>query len=363
MKQTTDIILIGGGINGLLTAKELLASGGNIAILEKSQIGQESSWAGGGILLPIYPWRQAQAITDLVLLSLKLYPQLSAELTEATGIDPEWYDCGLLISKVPDIDKAVAWCKKSSIEYQTPTADFFADLSTEPDNPLWLPQIAQARNPRLLKSLKAFLMNAGVEFYEHSEIHEITHKNGRVTHITTERHRFEAEQVIITAGAWTQELLSKLFPGSQNVVDIKPVKGQMLLFDARPETLAHMVLDGDRYLIPRRDGKILAGSTVEPSGFEKNTSAEARDTLYRFATELFPTLKNYPVAAHWAGLRPGSPEGVPFIGRHPDFDNLHINAGHFRNGLVMGPASAVLLADLLLKRAPSLNPTPYQLDR
>jgi glycine oxidase len=120
-----------------------------------------------------------------------------------------------------------------------------------------------------------------------------------------------------------------------------------------------MVLESNRYVIPRRDGRTLFGSTIEDVGFDKQTTKAARDELYRIATERFPILKQYPVEAHWAGLRPSSPAGVPFIGRHPQIDGLFINAGHFRNGIVLGPASARLLADLVLERPPILDPAPY----
>lgn len=361
MKHSSEITIIGAGINGLLTAKELVQTGCTVTILDKSQAGQESSWAGGGILLPLYPWRQAQAITDLVLDSLRRYPALSRELLEATGIDPEWYDCGLLICKTPDISEAIAWCENSKIAYQTPGEDFFNDLNTQTENPLWLPQIAQARNPRLLKSLKAYLLNSGVRFIEHCEITGIETGQHTVSAIKTRHETIATGKLIIAAGAWTNQLLGNLFPDLPQAIDIKPVKGQMLLFAARPDTLPHMVLDGDQYLIPRRDGNILAGSTVEPQGFAKETTDQAKSQLYRFATELFPTLREFPVVAHWAGLRPGTKDGVPYIGRHPALDNLYINAGHFRNGLVMGPAAATLLSDLILHKATAVDPTPYQI--
>ncbi|WP_305909170.1 glycine oxidase ThiO [Methylomarinum sp. Ch1-1] len=363
MKHSSDITIIGGGINGLLTAKELMQAGRQVTVLDKSRTGQESSWAGGGILLPLYPWRQAQAITDLVKVSLAKYPLLSRELYEATGIDPEWYDCGLLICKNPDFAQALDWCVKNDIAYQSADERFFSALHTAPEHPLWLPEIAQARNPRLLKSLKAFLMTAGVRFLENRDITKIAIQHDRVASITTTEDAIDTDQLVIATGAWTGELLAKHFPERQQAVDIQPVKGEMLLFEARPDTLSHMILDGDQYLIPRRDGRILAGSTVEQTGFVKETSAQAKNRLYQFATQLFPALLDYPVIAHWAGLRPGTAEGVPYIGRHPQVDNLYINAGHFRNGLVMGPASATLLADLMLKRTPPLDPTPYQINR
>lgn len=361
MTLETDILIIGGGISGLLTARELRASGRHVTIIDKTVIGREASWAGGGILLPIYPWRQHGAISELVIHSLKLYPTLSEELHQCTGIDPEWHPCGMLISKNPDYNSAVQWCHNHGIAHQDAPANLLDNFHTLYQKPLWLPQIAQARNPRLLKALKAYLLQKEVCLIEHAEITDIEIQDRRIKNIKTPQHSLCPRHTIICAGAWSANLLDRLFPHSQFKLPIQPIRGQMLLFDAKPETLNFMVLDGDHYLIPRRDGKILAGSTVEQAGFEKATTEEARQKLYRFATDLLPVLKNYPVCAHWAGLRPGSPEGVPYIGPHPDFDNLSVNAGHFRNGLVMGPASARLLADLILQRPTQIDPVPYAL--
>lgn len=360
MTKHLDILIIGAGISGLLAARELRLAGRDVTILDKSQPGLESSWAGGGILLPIYPWRQAPAISDLAINSLQKYPSLSCELLAATGIDPEWYDCGMLICKNPDIDDAVNWCQQRGIRYQTPpVAELMAGINTDSLHPLWLPEIAQARNPRLLKSLHAFLLQAGVKFIDHSVPGKINIANRRVLSVETADQTFTVEQLIVSAGAWTADLIKTLLPDWPVDLQIQPVRGQMLLFDAAPTTLACMVLDGDRYLIPRRDGKILAGSTVEQAGFNKITTEEAKQQLFQFAIGLLPALKDYPVSHHWAGLRPGTPQGIPYIGRHPDLDNLSINAGHFRNGLVMGPAAARLLADMILQRPTEIDPTPY----
>ncbi|MCQ8128484.1 NAD(P)/FAD-dependent oxidoreductase [Methylomonas rivi] len=363
MTHDTDILIIGGGISGLLTARELQLVGRNITVIDKSNLGQEASWAGGGILLPIYPWRQAGAISDLVVASLQSYPGLSRELLDTTGIDPEWTPCGMLICKNPDYDLAIQWCNTRHISYQDPPAALLEHIDTLCDRPLWLPGIAQARNPRLLKSLKAYLLQNGVRFIENTGITGVEIENRRLQTIHTFEQSFSPNQAIICAGAWSADFLNRWLPQASISLQIQPVRGQMLLFDAQPDTLKHMILDGDHYLIPRRDGKILAGSTVEQAGFTKITTAEAGEQLYNFAIGLMPELKKHPVCAHWAGLRPGTPKGIPYIGFHPDVDNLSVNAGHFRNGLVMGPASARLLADLILQRQPSLDPAPYALNR
>ncbi|MGZ4969590.1 MAG: glycine oxidase ThiO [Methylobacter sp.] len=362
MIRIPDITIIGGGIIGLLTAREFIKTGSTVTLIEKNELGQESSWAGGGILLPLYPWRQPDAITRLVLQSLKLYPVIASQLTAETQIDPEWNPCGLLIVKNPDITSAVNWCDANKILYRPAGVDFFNMLNTVPDQPLWLPEIAQARNPRLVKSLKQDLLNKGVTLVEHCELRSLNLTQNRVTSIQTSSSQLAVNQLIITAGAWTGQLFQQLFPTAiDDAPKIAPVKGQMLLFDAKPETLSYMVLDGDQYLIPRRDGKILAGSTVEQDDFNKTTTTQARDRLSAFALNLLPPLNNFPLIKHWAGLRPGTEHGIPYIDQHPEIGNLYINAGHFRNGLAMGPASAQLMVDLVLERPTAIAPEPYKL--
>jgi len=363
MTHTTDITLIGGGVIGLLTARAFVNAGASVTIIDKALLGQESSWAGGGILLPLYPWRQADAISQLAVQSLSLYPDLASQLLADTHKDPEWTPCGLLITKNPDITEAIHWCQHHGIRFQHAEASLFNALVTQANQPLWLPDIAQARNPRLVKSLKQDLLNKGVNIIEHCELTAIRQVQNTITHIETNLGIYPVKDVIISAGAWSGQLFQKLFKGLIASPTIAPVKGQMLLFEAEVGLLPSMVLDGDQYLIPRRDGKILAGSTVEHDGFNKQTTEIARNNLTEFAIRLLPALKHAPLLHHWAGLRPGTELGIPYIDRHPEIRNLSINAGHFRNGLVMGPASAELMVDLLLKLPTSVAPEPYRLGR
>src|SRR5680860_1402300 len=137
------------------------------------------------------------------------------------------------------------------------------------------------------------------------------------------------------------------------------VRGQIIVLNAPPGLVRRIVLFRGDYLIPRKDGRGLVGSTLEVSGFDKATTAAAREDLWTKATTWAPALRNYPIEYHWSGLRPGSPAGIPYVGEHPELRGLFLNTGHFRCGLALGPASARLAADLMLQRQPILAPEAY----
>ena len=220
-----------------------------------------------------------------------------------------------------------------------------------------LPQVGHIRNPRLLAALRAEAEASGIRLLSHQPVTDLEIASDRITTVVTESCRYQADRVVIAGGAWSGTL-GKLVGLS---LPIEPVRGQILAFAGHPAWLQRIVLAGGRYLIPRRDGTILAGSTVEHAGFDRNTTAEAGSQLAEFARHWLPPLRNCPIEHHWAGLRPGSPEGIPIISRHPAIANLFFNCGHFRNGLVMGPASARLLADLVLERPPVVPAAPYRI--
>jgi len=356
-----DYIVVGGGLSGMLVARELSAGGARVSLLERGELGKEASWAGGGILSPLYPWRYDDAVTALSLWSQRHYPRLAAELVAETGIDPEWLPSGLLIPEAGEAGRASRWAQRWDVALERLPAERLADL--EPglgrkgdDEGLWLPEVAQIRNPRLLKALAHSLAVRGVEIHTQTEVLEFITKGNRVQGVRTREDTMSAEGVVVTAGAWTAELLGPLAGADWRIA---PVRGQMLLFHAEPGLVRHIVLKRDRYLVPRRDGRILAGSTLEYVGFDKSTTHEAYDELHAAALAMIPALANCSVERHWAGLRPGTPQGIPVIGEHPRRRGLYINAGHFRNGVVTGPASARLLVDLILGRAPCVDPAPY----
>jgi glycine oxidase len=290
------------------------------------------------------------------------YPRFAADLIHETGIDPEWEASGLLILESGELANAALWAQRWDVAFEKIPIGKLNELEPglAPNSDaggVLLPEVAQIRNPRLLKALARSLEVRGVEVKTHTEVFEIVEHGGEVQGVRTKNEVLYAAGVVVTAGAWSTHLLG--FRGGLEK-RIEPVRGQMLLFKAEPGQVLHIVLKGDHYLVPRRDGRILAGSTLEYVGFDKSTTRKAYDELYAAAIELIPKLTQFEVELHWAGLRPGSPQGIPLIGRHPQLHGLYINAGHFRNGVVTGPASARLLADIIFDRKPCIDPTPYQ---
>jgi glycine oxidase len=200
------------------------------------------------------------------------------------------------------------------------------------------------------------LLALGADIRQDCEVAAILHEAGRVAAVQTKQgERFSAGHVVVAGGAWSASLLAPL----GLALPVSPVRGQMLLFRTEPGTVQRILLYKDRYVIPRRDGRVLVGSTLEHVGFNKQVTGVARDELVAAALEIVPALANYSVEKHWAGLRPGSPDGTPFIGKHPEISNLYVNAGHYRNGVVLGPASAALLAAGILGTTPEVAPEAY----
>ncbi|WP_295408937.1 glycine oxidase ThiO [uncultured Thiocystis sp.] len=356
-----ETLIIGGGIIGLLTARELLHAGSTVTLIEMGETGRESSWAGGGIVSPLYPWRAPDCVTALAAWSQRAYPALATALHDETGIDPELTSSGLLILETEALTEALAWGESHGQRIEVIDSVYLhetePELGPRPPHALLMPEIAQIRTPRLAKAARRSLEQR-IPLREQEEVLELLVEGGRAVGVRTSKGAIHADRIVICAGAWTAKLLEQL----GNPPDIEPVRGQMILFYAKPGLVNHIVLFNERYIIPRRDGRVLLGSTLEHTGFAKTTTAEAKEELYRAAIELFPLLRRTPIEDHWAGLRPGSPSGIPYIGAYPGIEGLFLNAGHFRNGLVTGPASARLVLDLMLNREPIVDPVPYAMN-
>jgi len=345
----------------MLVAWELRAAGAAVTLLERGRLGQEASWAGGGILSPLYPWRYPEPVTRLALWGQVRYRETAQTLLAETGIDPEWTRSGLLILDLDESDRARAWARAHGVPLEVLDAGGVRAaepaLAGEAAGGIWLPEIAQMRNPRLVKALRRMLERLGVDLREQVEAQRLLVGDGAAVGVETGAGPVSGDAVVVAGGAWSARLLGEL----PHAPAVEPVRGQMILFRGRPGRVRRIVLSGGHYVIPRRDGRILAGSTLEYVGFDKSTTPEARQALWEAAVALIPGLEALEVEHHWAGLRPGSPDGVPYVGEHPEVKGLFVNVGHFRNGVVLGLAAARLLSDLILRREPILDPRDYAL--
>ena len=353
--KKTDSIIIGGGIIGMLSAIRLTQSGHKVTLLEKGDTGRESSWAGGGIVSPLYPWRYHEGISILARYGQNHYQSICEELSQETGIDPEYKQDGLLIFADDEISQAQRWADIFCSSMELVDSDAISRI--EPamrgvsGQAIWMPDIAQVRNPRIAKSLRVRAEQLGVHIITACPVESFSFDNQRVSQVNTPQGSFQADHYIVCSGAWSGMLLEE----TGISLPIHPVKGQMILFKAEPGDISRIVLEEDRYIIPRKDGRVLFGSTVEHSGFDKSTSKSALKELTKIARQRFPVLKDKNIEVHWAGLRPGTPEGIPVIGQHSQFNNLFVNAGHFRNGVVLAPGSCELLTRIVNGEPSELN--------
>ncbi|WP_426414835.1 glycine oxidase ThiO [Aestuariirhabdus sp. LZHN29] len=361
--MVSDTLIAGAGVIGLMLARSLANSGQRVTLLDCQQLGRGASWAGGGIVSPLYPWRYSQAVTQLATWSQRCYPALSDELAAQTHIDPQYSRQGLLLLGINDESEALAWSARHQRPLQRVDRQQLREL--EPalggDHPaaLWMPTVGSIRNPRLLQALIRWVRQSPrVRVLERAGGVVLQSHKGSVTGVTSERFgALSAGKVVVTAGAWSERLLKPL--GVE--LPVVPVRGQMLLYRASPELLRRISLIGNRYVIPRRDGRVLVGSSLEHDGYNAYPTIQQRYSLERSSVEIVPALASAVVERHWAGLRPGSPSGVPFIGGVPGIDNLYVSTGHFRNGLVLAPASTRLMTSMLTGESCDIDPTAYAL--
>jgi glycine oxidase len=356
MANPSDIVVIGGGIIGLTSAYFLAKAGVRVEVIDRQELGREASWAGAGIIPPGNPARARSAADKLRALSVSRFAAFSAELRELTGIDNGYVRCGgIEILDESDADDVARWEAEGLVT--VPLLPGRCGMISEGvlgipppvrerEARYYLPDFAQVRNPWHLRALIAACERVGVKLSPNTPFHPQS--------ILPDRH------YLLAAGAWAGELLKSF--GVE--LPVQPVRGQIVLFRCERPPFTPIIMHGKRYLVPRPDGRVLAGSTEEPgAGFEKATTTEGVEELKQFAFDHCSALRSADVEKTWAGLRPGSPDGLPFIGPVSGVPNLFAAVGHFRTGVQLSLGTAELVSHGLLNTSTDIPLDSFRLDR
>ena len=348
----TSVLVVGGGVVGLMSAYALAKKGARVDLVDAGAGGTESSWAGGGIVCPVPPWKYGRRVEQSVARSRDLFRAWLPEIEGLSGIDCEYRSTGLLLSADPSHSDFVAlsqgWRGQTSERVLLGQRQDFESSLPNGDWPaVLLPDVPQIRNPRLVHALMMANRALGVAIHAHCPVERLSQQpGGTISAWRGDQTVWTGEQVVLAAGAWSDDILvaSGLAP-----LGVFPVRGQMLLYRLDPSSApAHIIHTGEGYLIPRMDGHILAGSTAETVGFDRTPTQQAYQQISEMATTQWPRLREARLISHWTGLRPSYSLDDPAMGwLFEDWPGLWINTGHFRNGLGLAPACAERTAEAL----------------
>lgn len=295
--MTSDTVVIGGGLIGCSIAWRLAQRARSVHLFESHQAGRAASWAAAGMLAPLIEAHHEDFL-DIARASISLYPRFVGELEALSGID-----CDLYIED----------------------------------------ELGSVDNRRLTEAVSMAARAAGAQVEEGAPVVELLRHEGATTGVRLAGGRIiESPEVILCAGAWSGNV-----QGLPRRLPVFPVRGQMLAFKTQRRLLPNVLITESCYLVPRSDGRLLVGATVENVGFDSSTTDEGIAHLRDAAISVLPELADAPVLATWAGLRPGTPDELPILGDDPDEAGLYYATGHYRNGILLAPVTAEIICDLV----------------
>jgi glycine oxidase len=352
MPRSAEVVIAGGGVIGLTIARALAQRGvREVVLIERSSLGGEASFAAGGILAPQAEADRADEFFELACRSRDLYAEFAAALREETAIDVEFDTTGTLYvaltnGDLKEIEKRYEWQSNAglAVEKLAPreARELEPCISEALRGALHFPRDIQVENRRLLNALVNSVTNLGVNIVTETNVESLTIERGHVKGVRTSRGTVTCEKVIVAAGTWSSGIDHSHTP------KIEPVRGQMICFDAKPQLTRHVIYSPRGYLVPRRDGRLLAGSTSENAGFTKQVTAGGINTILANAHEISPRVSNLPIVDTWAGLRPRAADGLPVLGPCDEIDGLFYATGHYRNGILLAPVTGELIAEAVV---------------
>ena len=345
--KTWDAIVVGGGIIGMSLARELRRHGAAVLVVERSEPGREASHAAAGMIAPRFS-RVVPAMQALALASAQLYPEFIAEIEDESGERVDFRREGTIL--FPGSGEDIAGCPElteSQLRQREPR------LAGGCGPAFLLDDEASVDPRRLVPALVKAAKHRGLDVVSGSEVIEVTVVAGRVSGVRTPRTHYAAPVVVNCAGAWAGRIPPCPFP-------TKPIRGQMLAVvpaehHAGGEPLVrHVVRAPAVYIVPRSDGRLLIGSTLEDAGFDKHTDAATIQKLHQAAATLAPEIGQCRMLEAWAGLRPGTADEMPMLGE-TSVAGYFVAAGHYTNGILLAPATARFMSEVVRGLKPQVD--------
>ena len=357
--MNSEVLIVGGGIIGLAIVRGLHLRGiKEITILERGEIGRESSFAAAGMLAPNAETENQDDFTEFCAESLNLYADYANALFDETGVDIELDCSGTLYLSFTEADskeigRRYKWQKSEGlqIEHLTARETLQAEPFVSPDvrESLFFPNDWQVENRRLLFALEKYAELNCIKIIENAEISNLLIEKNRIIGAETKSEKFFAPTVVLATGAWTSLIKAESFVLPQ----IKPIRGQIISFQTAKRLFQKVIYSPRGYIVPRADGRILVGATVEDVGFDKSITDAGTELLRETALEISPGLGNLEIHEQWAGLRPAAVDGLPIIGAFAEVENLFIATAHYRNGILLAPLTAKIMAEKIAENLDS----------
>ena len=352
-RETADIVVVGGGVIGLSVARALALRGvEKVTLIERSQLGAEASYAAAGMLAPQAEADSADDFFNLARESRDLYPAFAAALYDETGVDIELDQTGTLYLALTDqdeeeIQKRFQWQRNAGLLVEMMTNHEARELEPAINEnvraALRFPLDIQVENRRLLKALVAANQALGVRFIIGETVEAVRICRGASEGVESSGGFVSCKAIVIAGGAWSSTI------GGLPSLEIEPVRGQMVCFSALERVCRHVIYSPRGYIVPRTDGRLLAGSTSEHAGFERLVTAGGLLKILSRTLEISPQIAKLAVTDTWAGLRPRALDNLPVLGPDAEIDGLFYATGHYRNGILLAPITGELIADAVMR--------------
>jgi glycine oxidase len=364
---TADLAVVGAGVIGCAIARQVAREGMSVVVVDREEPGRFASGAAAGMLAAQAEADRPDTFLSLLLRSRALYPALVEALRSETGMEVGYRARGMLILALDEeeegsIRQRFSWQRAAGLQVERLSGEearaLEPVLSRDVRGALHFTGDHQVDSRLLTRALWLSAHAAGAVFRLGEAVSAIRYEGASFRLELEGGGDLQAERVVVAAGCWSGRL-----EGLPRRIPVEPVHGQLLSIEGSPPLLRHAVGARHGYLVPRGDGRIVAGTTVERIGFRSVVTLEGLKKVSEAALRMVPGLAARPVVAHWSGLRPATPDLLPILGRDPDLPSLLYATGHFRNGILLAPVTARIVADLLLERASELDLTPFRADR